>query len=247
MDARITLNGCITSCFFAILFSAAVTADAQDIQTISHGEQVDIAASCAQGKVTIVDFYADWCGPCRTLTPSLERLVTANSETVALRKVDIINWGSEVANQYRIQSIPHLKLFDEKCELLAEGNPDRVFRVLNNHLGGGILNGGPGRNLSRSAVPILLIGGLVVLTLFLVFRGRPSHQVSAAPTAPRPLTGEGGTSSWFVMVQNSLEGPFAEDDLEGMVQRREISGSARARRRGESTWTTVDELIEDLQ
>jgi len=58
----------------------------------------------------LVDFWADWCGPCKILGPVLERLAAQADGTWALAKVDTEK-HSEIAMQYRIQSIPHVKLF----------------------------------------------------------------------------------------------------------------------------------------
>ena len=46
----------------------------QSIEVITHGQQVDISKHLALGNVTIVDFYADWCGPCKQVSPALEKL-----------------------------------------------------------------------------------------------------------------------------------------------------------------------------
>ena len=69
----------------------AAARSGETITIISHGAQVDINQHLALGNVTVVDFYADWCGPCRRLSPSLEQMARSDPE-IALRKIDIVNW-----------------------------------------------------------------------------------------------------------------------------------------------------------
>jgi putative thioredoxin len=58
----------------------------------------------------IVDFWATWCGPCKTLTPLLESAVTAAKGKVVLAKVDV-DQNQRIAAQLRIQSIPTVYAF----------------------------------------------------------------------------------------------------------------------------------------
>jgi len=91
---------------------AAVVADrGQQVKVISHGAQVDIAQHLALGNVTVVDFYADWCGPCKQLSPSLEQMAQTDPE-IALRKIDIVNWNTAVAKQYNIRSVPQVNVYN---------------------------------------------------------------------------------------------------------------------------------------
>ena len=52
----------------------------------------------------LVDFYADWCGPCRMLAPVLEEIAEENAETLTVAKVNV-DEEEELAAQFRIYSI----------------------------------------------------------------------------------------------------------------------------------------------
>jgi putative thioredoxin len=70
-------------------------------------EQVVIQGS--KEKVVVVDFWAEWCGPCKTLGPILEDVVTALGPGIVLAKVDV-DANQELAQAFRVQSIPSVKV-----------------------------------------------------------------------------------------------------------------------------------------
>ena len=71
--------------------------------------EADVLSASMAGPV-IVDFWADWCGPCKQLTPLLEKAVMAAGGKVRLVKVDI-DKNQMLASQLRIQSIPMVYAF----------------------------------------------------------------------------------------------------------------------------------------
>lgn len=63
--------------------------------------------------LVLVDFYADWCGPCKQLAPELDKLATdlAERQTIKIAKLDI-EQAPELAQKYQVQAIPNVVLFD---------------------------------------------------------------------------------------------------------------------------------------
>jgi thioredoxin 1 len=57
--------------------------------------------------VTLKDFYADWCGPCKTQDPILDELSEDWGDRFAVEKVNV-DEEQEVANEYQVRSLPTL-------------------------------------------------------------------------------------------------------------------------------------------
>lgn len=62
--------------------------------------------------VTIKDFYADWCGPCKTQDPILEELEEDYGDRVTFEKIDV-DENEDVANEYQVRSIPTVVIEDD--------------------------------------------------------------------------------------------------------------------------------------
>jgi thioredoxin 1 len=62
--------------------------------------------------LVLVDFFADWCGPCRMMTPVLEKVAGELSHQVIVGKIDI-DKAQKIAGSFQVTSIPTLILFKD--------------------------------------------------------------------------------------------------------------------------------------
>jgi thioredoxin 1 len=63
-------------------------------------------------KPVLVDFWADWCGPCKMIGPSLEEISEELGDKLTIAKVDIME-NTETASKFGVQSIPLMILFKD--------------------------------------------------------------------------------------------------------------------------------------
>lgn len=78
---------------------------AKDVTDQSFAEDV-----LASEKPIMVDFWAEWCGPCRAVSPILDQIATEHAEKIDVVKLNVDD-NPETAMKYQITSIPTMKVF----------------------------------------------------------------------------------------------------------------------------------------
>jgi thiol:disulfide interchange protein len=81
----------------------------------------ELTVALADGRPTLVEFYADWCEACRAMAPAMEAMERRHQGAldVVLLNVDNPRWQPQI-DSYGVNGIPHLELFDGKGERLGQ-------------------------------------------------------------------------------------------------------------------------------
>ena len=120
------------SVIFAIGFSliagcgnpAAMNESTTNVKHITQGEFVGEVTRCATP--VMADFYATWCGPCRTLSPMLDRLAGGYMDKIKFVKINV-DESPGLAQNFQVQAIPTLIFFkDGKVADRVTGMPEEA-------------------------------------------------------------------------------------------------------------------------
>lgn len=82
------------------------------VEKVLHVQSADWPGIESSDKPVFVDFWAHWCGPCKMLGPTFERLAERYGEQVTFAKIDVDELP-DIANKFSVRSIPTLVLLKD--------------------------------------------------------------------------------------------------------------------------------------
>jgi thioredoxin 1 len=94
-----------------------------DVVSFDGAKKVDLKTIAVPGKITIVDYWAEWCSPCHFLEKRLHHLMNENPN-VALRRVNVGKWDNEAARQataeFRLEALPYVRVYDSRGKFVDD-------------------------------------------------------------------------------------------------------------------------------
>ena len=104
--------------------------------TTSYIEDNQLNERLEKSGVTVVDFTATWCGPCRLIAPFIDQLATEYSDRAGVFKLDI-DKNKDSAKKYEIKSIPAVLYFKDGelvDKIIGKATYDKFAETLETHL-----------------------------------------------------------------------------------------------------------------
>ena len=107
-----------------------------DIVSYDGATKVDLKKVPVPGKVTVLDYWAEWCSPCHFLEKRLHHVMNAKPG-MALRRVNVGKWNNAAARQatseFRLEALPYVRVYDARGKFVGDvtgGSWDDLLKVL---------------------------------------------------------------------------------------------------------------------
>jgi len=105
---------------------------------VIHATDADFDSVVLQSdQPVLVDFWAQWCGPCRSLAPIVDALAEQYAGTARIMKLNVDD-NPEVVSRYQVQAIPTLILFrdgEEKQRMVGVSRKEIIAQAIDAHVG----------------------------------------------------------------------------------------------------------------
>lgn len=88
-----------------------------------------------QNKPVLVDFFAEWCGPCKMMSPILKEVKTVLGEKVSIIKIDV-DKNQSLAARYQVRGVPTLVLFKDGKQVWRQSGliqKEELLSIISNH------------------------------------------------------------------------------------------------------------------
>jgi thiol-disulfide isomerase/thioredoxin len=118
--AALVLAGCAPSAAALARRPADWPAAADVLEIADRGQFVELGAHAVAGKITVFDFYAVWCKPCRKVDAHLRTVAGARTD-VAVRQLDVVDWDTPLARHYLadVPALPYVVVYDGRGRYLG--------------------------------------------------------------------------------------------------------------------------------
>jgi putative thioredoxin len=88
------------------------------VVSLEDANQFNKILEISKKRLLVLDFYADWCPPCKELEPILEKIAEEQKDTVAIYKINI-DRNRELSNSFRVTGIPHVAFVKNKKNVFS--------------------------------------------------------------------------------------------------------------------------------